>query len=72
MIAMSSKSLCAIRDACREIGETSVTIASDAGVITFDFSWPDEVRAKPLAYETQPTRQQLSAILGVPLSAETA
>lgn len=69
---LTAKALTRLRDAAREIGEDHVTIASDAGVITFDFSHPGEARARVLGYETQPTRQQLSAILGIPLTAETA
>ena len=66
MIAITGKALGALRDACRQIGENQVTVATDAGVISFDFAFPGEVRAQALGYESQPSRQQLIAILGMP------
>jgi len=52
----------ALREACRELGESSVTLATPSGVITFTFH-PEPAHAKGLAYESQPSRQELMAML---------
>ena len=66
MLEITSKAITRLRDAAREIGEETVTLATSSGVITFDFGHPHETRAHALGYETQPTRQQLAAMLGRP------
>ncbi len=66
MISIDSKALLALRGACRQLGEDEVTVATTSGVITFSFSEMHEIRAQEVPYEAQPTRQQLTAILGAP------
>ena len=66
MIAIDSKVLLALRGACRQLGEDEVTVATTSGVITFSFSSPHEISAREVPFETQPTRHQLAAMLGVP------
>lgn len=72
MLKLTPQALRALQVAAREIGETIVTIATDSGVITFDFSDADHPIAKPLPYESTPTRQQLAALFDLPVTAETA
>lgn len=71
MIALTSNALRGLRDAAREIGETTVTVATDAGVITFHFDHA-QATAHVLPHDSSPTRQQLAAMFGIPLTAETA
>ena len=52
-----------IREAVLDIGETSVTLATSGGVVTFDFSDPHTITARPLPFESQPSRQELAAML---------
>lgn len=71
MIELTSKAITSLREAAREIGEQHVTVATNAGVISFEFSGP-EVRARALPFDGAPTRQELSAMFKIPLTAETA
>ena len=72
MIALTTNGIEKLRQAAQEIGESSVTVATKSGVITFDFTTPHEISARVLGYECQPSREQLSAMFGIPLTAETA
>jgi hypothetical protein len=65
MLEITGKALATLRDAAREIGESEVTVATAAGVITFDFSNPHVIHARPLRTDSQPTRQELLTLLGV-------
>jgi hypothetical protein len=67
MMQLTCRSIGLLKAAALEIGETSVTVATDSGVISFDFSRADETHARVLGYESQPTRQQLAAMLRLPL-----
>jgi len=67
MMTISASNIGKLREIAREFGEDSVTIASAAGVITFDFSRHEEVRARMLPYESQPSRQELAALLKRPV-----
>ena len=65
MIAITGHAIAALQRACREIGEDHVSVATDAGVISFDFASPHEIRGKALTFDSQPTRVQLAAMLGL-------
>jgi hypothetical protein len=66
MMPLTTSSILKLREAAREIGEDRVTVASPAGVITFDFSLATNISARLLGYETQPSRQELAAMFGRP------
>lgn len=63
MTAITSKFLQSLRAACEQIEESQVTVSLGGAVITFDFRSNDHVLAHVLNYETQPTREQLLAML---------
>lgn len=60
---LTATALHSLREACRQIGESEVTLATSSGVVTFRFEENDCVSICPLKPETQPTRQQLEALL---------
>jgi hypothetical protein len=62
MLSITPKAILSLREAARQIGESRVTVATDAGVITFDFSAPDRTHLRALPYESQPTRLELTAM----------
>ena len=69
MIELTDKSVFALRDACRQIGETIVTVATKSGLIEFDFSGTP-TKSRELGFETQPNRDQLRVLLSMRLPAE--
>lgn len=61
---LTCTALRALRDAAAQIGETTVTIEAESGVITFDFSRPDEARAR-VDHHRPATHETLSPILAI-------
>lgn len=64
---LTLENLYALQAAVAACGEKQVTLAMGGSVITFEFNEPDgDITEARLTYESQPSRKQLSAMLGVP------
>lgn len=64
---ITTANIAALRSVCKSMGEDCVTLSTSAGVITFRFHDDGHIHARSLPFESQPTRQQLTAM--IPLAA---
>ena len=67
-MTLSAGTIEQLRRAAAQLGETTVVIACDAGVLTFEFSNAGTT-VRQLGYDTAPNKQELSALLGMPVTA---
>lgn len=63
MTTLTPQFLQSLRTACQQLNESEVTIAISGVVITFEFGCKDHIHAHVLQYESEPTRNQLLALI---------